>query len=217
LWQQTGSSFFPQRSPHVPGGGSVFSMDCDFRGWPLLISNIRHTETCPEDHFRFAAATVENAWNRLAVCRTIGVHRKKHTVQWTALNRHMSFRVGKPLKMTWPTSLDFIVWGLMPTDIFSGRFIGVLGYSHFDRFPPWRQQTGRWILEWFPVRHTCFSMDCGCLRLAQLDKVCLQDGGSKPAEVYRCKILRRKRGFFIDLNSPRLLQRGSIKNLDERR
>jgi len=40
-------------------------------GWPV---------TAPENHFWSAAATVENAWNLLAQCGTVTIHRKTQTI-----------------------------------------------------------------------------------------------------------------------------------------
>ena len=41
--------------------------------------------------------------------------------------------------------------------------------------------------------------------------VCFKDGGSKPEVVFRFTILHKIRAFFIDSDSPRLVQRSFIK------
>jgi len=63
--QQTGSRF-PRR---CQGGGRGFSTECG----PVDFS-VNTPVTSLEEHFRSAAATVENTWNRQAVRRTVGIH-----------------------------------------------------------------------------------------------------------------------------------------------
>jgi len=71
-------------------GGRDLSTDCD---WPRLaqsISAVAHIGTAPADHFRSAVATVKNAWNRLAIHLTVGIHRKTaFHVLGTAQKRHL--------------------------------------------------------------------------------------------------------------------------------
>ena len=73
-------------------GVRVFSMDHGWRlsqGSPVDFSRWTHQgPPGPEGHFRSAAAT---GWNRLAVCRTVAIHRKiaSHTPPGTAPKRHL--------------------------------------------------------------------------------------------------------------------------------
>jgi len=65
-------------------GERVFWVEYGCRMVVQLIS------TAADDHYRFAAATVKKAWNRLAVRRTVGIHRKttSHT-PGIAMKRHV--------------------------------------------------------------------------------------------------------------------------------
>jgi len=65
----------------------------------------------------------------------------------------------------------------------------------------------------FRVWQMCFIAEIRLSELVHLGAVCFQDGGNTPEVVYCCTILLRKRGFLINLNSPKLVKCGSIKQL----
>jgi len=81
------------------------------------------------------------------------------------------------------------------TDMATRRILTIRGCQvDFDRFSPWRQQTGSGILSGAQCGRRIFLFDFACQRLEQLGTVCCQDGGSK-LDVH---ILRRTCGFPID-------------------
>ena len=112
---------FPRWRPHTGSifrngfgcSGRVFLLDDDCLRVAHLNLALDPLLTGPEEHFRSAAATVENTCNRLAVRQTVGIHRK--TASHTPGNRSeqappaMSYYVDKRSKMTGPTSPDLIM------------------------------------------------------------------------------------------------------------
>jgi len=170
-WFQPSIFHRGSNKPEVNGSlccGRVFSMYCDCPRTAQLISAVEHKRVrsgrprsgrplpvgCPHTGKRRESTShVSNSWNS-------SKNHVLHTSNWSeTAPPAISYQVGKPLKTTGPTLPNVILWRKRPADVFS-RLIDCLTLAdtiNFKHFPLWRQQTGSGsVLEWFPVRRTCF-------------------------------------------------------------
>jgi len=82
-----------------------------------------------------------------------------------------------------------------------------------SNFTPLLEQTGSGVPACFLVWQACI------LRLSSIgpvEYVCFQDGGSYLEVVFGCTFLCKLLCLLSELNSPSLVQRGSIKELYDR-
>jgi len=119
------------------------------RGW-------RTSGTAPDDHFRSADTTVENAWKQSAMRITLGIHRKTaFDPLGTAQKRHLHLWAAKlvngrkRLDQHHPTQLCGL-WDT-PTGLLDGFRLFGAGSVDSDRIPSWRHQNGSGVPERFPM------------------------------------------------------------------
>jgi len=123
-------------------GGRDLSTDCNWAEVGPVEFVVAHI-SAPDDNFRSAKATVENAWNRLAIRLIARIHRKtafhafltaqkRHLHVWAATLANNRTRLDQPH----PRQVCDL-WD-MRTELLDGFWLSGAGSVDFDRIPPWR-------------------------------------------------------------------------------